>query len=95
MAGKVNQKCVRMSDKVVRYIEQYRGDNFSEKLENYILDTEERREQLVQDWDRLQAEIGQKRRQLRSIRERVEKISRAEQRMQPFVNCLLDIFKEP
>lgn len=95
MAGKVNQKCVRMSDRVVQYIEQYRGDNFSEKLENYILDTEERREQLVQDWDRLQAEIGQKRRQLRSIRDRVEKISRAEQRMQPFVNCLLDIFKEP
>lgn len=94
MAGKV-QKCVRMSDRVVQYIEQYRGDNFSEKLENYILDTEERREQLVQDWDRLQAEIGQKRRQLRSIRDRVEKISRAEQRMQPFVNCLLDIFKEP
>ena len=95
MAGKANQKCVRMSDKVVRYIEQYRGDNFSEKLENYILDTEERREQLVQDWDRLQAEISQKRQQLRSIRDRVEKISRAEQRMQPFVNCLLDIFKEP
>lgn len=42
--AKTNQKCVRLSDKVARYIEGYRGENFSQKLENYVLDTEERRE---------------------------------------------------
>ena len=37
---KNNQKCVRLSDRVLKYIDGYRGDNFSEKLENYVLDTE-------------------------------------------------------
>ena len=41
--AKTNQKCVRLSDKVTKYIEQYRGANFSEKLENLVLDMEERR----------------------------------------------------
>ncbi len=91
---KTNQKCVRMSDRVFKYIDRYRGANFSEKLENFVLDTEERREQMTQEWDRLQAEIVVERQQLRSIRDRVAKISRAESHMEPFVSALLDIFKE-
>lgn len=38
---KNNQKCVRLSDRVTKYIEAYRGGNFSEKLENLVLDMEE------------------------------------------------------
>lgn len=91
---KTNQKCVRMSDRVFKYIDQYRGSNFSEKLENFVLDTEERREQMTQEWDRLQAEIVLERKQLRSIQDRVKKISQAESRMGPFVSAVLDIFKE-
>ena len=62
--AKTNQKCVRLSDRVAKYIEGYRGENFSQKLENYVLDTEERREQLVLDWERLSAEIRDKRQEL-------------------------------
>lgn len=83
-----------MSDRVFKYIDQYRGSNFSEKLENFVLDTEERREQMTQEWDRLQAEIVLERKQLRSIQDRVKKISQAESRMGPFVSAVLDIFKE-
>jgi hypothetical protein len=50
---KSNQKCVRLSDRVLKYIDGYRGENFSQKLENYVLDVEERREQLTLDWERL------------------------------------------
>ena len=52
---KSNQKCVRLSDRVLKYIDGYRGENFSQKLENYVLDVEERREQLTLDWERLNA----------------------------------------
>ena len=88
---KRNQKCVRLSDRVLRYIEAYRGDNFSEKLENYILDTEERREQLVMDWNRLQAEISDKRRDLTALRGRISKTSQIDQRFSSLVAALLEL----
>ena len=47
------QKTVRMDDRVIKYIEAYRGDTFSDKLRNYVLDHEERRDQIVEDWNRL------------------------------------------
>ena len=43
---KVVQKSIRLTQRVYDYIEQYRGDNFCDKLQNYVLDTEERRNQL-------------------------------------------------
>lgn len=44
---KVVQKSIRLTQRVYDYIEQYRGDNFCDKLQNYVLDTEERRNQLI------------------------------------------------
>ena len=88
---KNNQKCVRLSDRVLKYIDGYRGDNFSEKLENYVLDTEERREQLVLDWDRLQAEIQDKRRDLTALRGRISKTSQVDQRFSSLVAALLEL----
>ena len=90
---KRNQKCVRLSDRVLRYIEAYRGDNVSEKLENYILDTEERREQLVMDWNRLQAEIQDKRRDLELLRGKIRKISQVDQRFGSLVTALLELLE--
>ena len=49
-------KTVRLDDRVIKYIEAYRGDNFSDKLRNYVLEHEERRDQIVDDWNRLQAQ---------------------------------------
>lgn len=34
---KNNQKCVRMSDEVLRYIEKFPGDGFNQKFENAVL----------------------------------------------------------
>ena len=88
---KNNQKCVRLSDRVLKYIDGYRGDNFSEKLENYVLDTEERREQLVLDWNRLQAEIQDKRRDLDTLRSRIRKLSEVDRRFTALTAALLEL----
>ena len=88
---KNNQKCVRLSDRVLKYIDGYRGDNFSEKLENYVLDTEERRDQLVLDWNRLQAEIQDKRRDLDTLRSRIRKLSEVDRRFAALTTALLEL----
>jgi len=90
---KNNQKCVRLSDRVVKYIEAYRGDNFSEKLENFILDTEERREQLVQDWNRLQAQISDKHQEMIALQDRVKKLREVDRRLGPLVDSMLDLLR--
>lgn len=89
--AKTNQKCVRLSDRVAKYIESYRGENFSQKLENYVLDTEERREQLVLDWERLNAEIHDKRHELDLLRRRIRKVSEIDQRFGALVTALLEL----
>lgn len=88
---KTNQKCVRFSDKVVKYIEGYRGENFSQKLENYVLDTEERREQMVLEWERLNAEIQDKRRELERIRVKVRRVGDVDLRFSALVSDLLEL----
>ena len=93
--AKTNQKCVRLSDRVTKYIEAYRGDNFSEKLENLVLDMEERREQLVQDWERLQAQITDKHHEMVAVQERVKKLRQVDARLGPLADSLLDLLKAP
>lgn len=88
---KTNQKCVRLSDRVTKYIEGYRGDNFSEKLENLVLDMEERRDQMVLDWERLQAQISDKYAEMRDVQERVRKVRTVDSRFKPLVDALLDL----
>ena len=89
--AKTNQKCVRLSDRVAKYIESYRGENFSQKLENYVLDTEERREQLVMDWERLNAEIQDKRQELARVRSKMQKVSETDRRFETLVTALLEL----
>lgn len=93
--AKTNQKCVRLSDRVTKYIEAYRGDNFSEKLENLVLDMEERRENLVQDWERLQAQISDKHHEMVVVQDRVKKLRQVDARLGPLVESLLDLMKLP
>lgn len=88
---KSNQKCVRLSDRVLKYIEGYRGENFSQKLENYVLDTEERREHMVLDWERLNAQILDKRRDLETLRSRIQKISEVDRRFASLTAALLEL----
>lgn len=93
--SKNNQKCVRLSDRVTKYIEAYRGDNFSQKLENFVLDTEERREQMVQDWNRLQAQVSDKHHEMTVIQDRVKKLREVDRRLGPLVDSLLDLLSVP
>lgn len=86
---KTNQKCVRLSDRVVKYIDGYRGSNFSEKLENLVLDTEEKHEQLVLDWNRLQAQISDKHAEMREVQERVRRMRNLDVRLGPLIQELL------
>lgn len=86
---KNNQKCVRLSDRVTKYIEAYRGDNFSEKLENLVLDMEEKHEQLELDWNMLQAQISYKHAEMRELQERVRRMSNLDVRLGPMLQELL------
>lgn len=92
--AKTNQKCVRLSDRVTKYIEQYRGDNFSEKLENLVLDMEERRDLLVQDWERLQAQVSDKHHEMVVIQDRIKKLRQLEARLTPLVDSVLDLIRQ-
>lgn len=85
------QKCVRLSDRVMNYIDQYRGVNFSEKLENLVLDMEERRDEYVQDWERLQAQVNDKHAEMVRIQEKVKKLRAVDQRLGPLIDALLDM----
>lgn len=91
--AKRNQKCVRLSDRVTKYIEAYRGDNFSEKLENLVLDMSERHDMLVQDWNRLQAQITDKRREMIELQERVRKVKDVDRRLEPLIDALIDLLR--
>lgn len=83
------QKTVRMDDRVIKYIEAYRGDNFSDKLRNYVLDHEERRDQIVDDWNRLQAQVNDKYDEMRRIQERVRHLRAVDTRLKPLVDAIL------
>ena len=87
------QKSVRLSDRVVKYIDNYRGGNFSERLENLVLDYEERQEQLSMTWQRLEAEILDKRAEVRRIQERVQQLRVIDTRLKPLADAILALLK--
>lgn len=82
-------KTVRLDDRVIKYIEAYRGDNFFDKLRNYVLDHEERRDQIVDDWNRLQAQVNDKYDEMRRIQERVRHLREVDARLKPLVDAIL------
>ena len=88
---KSNQKCVRLSDRVLKYIDGYRGENFSQKLENYVLDVEERREQLTLDWERLNAQIHAQRQELEKIRSEIRRTAEVDRRFTALVSAVMEL----
>lgn len=88
---KSNQKCVRLSDRVLKYIDGYRGENFSQKLENYVLDVEERREQLTLDWERLNAQIHDQRQELERLRSRIRRTAEVDRRFAALVSAVMEL----
>ena len=71
-----------------RYIDGYRGDNFNERLENLVLDHEERAEELRRDWQLLEAAIGDKRLELRQVQDRLRKVRNVDACFGPLVDAL-------
>ena len=88
---KSNQKCVRLSDRVLKYIDGYRGENFSQKLENYVLDVEERREQLTLDWERLNAQIHAQRQELERLRSEIRRTAEVDRRFTALVSAVMEL----
>ncbi len=88
------QKSVRMTPRVYKCVDEYRGDGFNEKLANLVTDYLERRDVLVADWNRLQAAINDKRTELMAVQTRLRKTREVEARLAPLVNALLDLLGE-
>lgn len=82
------QKSVRLTPRVYKLVDEYRGDGFNEKLANLIEDFIERREMLVLDWNKLQAEIADKRVELREIRDRVQRAKEVERRLGALIDAV-------
>ena len=82
-------KTVRLDDRVIKYIEAYRGDNFSDKLRNYVLEHEERRDQIVDDWNRLQAQVSDKHEEMKMLQDRVRRLREVDARLKPLVDAVL------
>lgn len=87
------QKSVRLDSRVVGYIEAYRGENFSEKLRNYVLETEERRPQMIQEWELLQAHITDKHAEMRRVQAKAEKLRDVDRRMEALSVALVELLK--
>ena len=64
---KNNLKSIRLSDRVMNYIQNYRGDGFNEKFENIILDAMESEDRRIRDLERYDAQIQLKKQQYFSL----------------------------
>lgn len=88
-------KSVRLTPTVYKCIEDYRGDGFNEKLANLVNDFLNHRDDLQADWERLNAAVNDKHRELKDIQGRIRKIRELEPKLTPLVNALLDLIGEP
>ena len=57
---KCNSKSIRISDKVLNYINNYRGNGFNEKFENIILDAMESEDDRIKTLEMYDYQIEQK-----------------------------------
>ena len=85
------QKSIRMSQQVSRYIEQYRGDSFADKLENMVLDYEERKDQIVEDWNKAQAMCNDKRAELDRLRQQIKDYENVHCKLRPLLDALEEL----
>ncbi len=88
------QKSVRMTPRVYKCVDEYRGDGFNEKLANLVSDYLERRDVMVADWNRLQAAVNDKNAELKAVQTRLRKTREVEARLAPLVTALLDLLGE-
>ena len=82
------QKSVRLTPSVYKMINEYRGDGFNEKLCNLVEDFIEKHDMLVNDWNALQAAVGDKHAELRTIQQRVQRAREFDKRFSGLVDAL-------
>jgi hypothetical protein len=68
---KNNQKCVRMSDEVLKVVEGFRGEGFNEKFENLVMDFRDTLSQRLYVLDQTNKMIEQKQKQLKELENRI------------------------
>lgn len=88
------QKSVRLTPRVYKIVDEYRGEGFNEKYCNMVLDFAERREQLVLDWNNLQAAIADKRQELQAIKQHVKSAYEVDRRFSALVSALAELLDE-
>lgn len=91
MEKKAVQKSIRVSQRTADYIQNYRGDNFSDKIECMAYDMSQRHEQMVLDWERLNAQCVDLRAEAARLRERIMKLRTLGARFDPFFAALIDL----
>ncbi len=88
------QKSVRMTPRVYKAVEDYRGQGFNEKLANLVGDYLDRRDELRADWERLQAVVNDTNAELKAVQDRLRKTREVDARFKPLVAALLDLLGE-
>lgn len=85
------QKSIRMSRQVSHYVEQYRGDSFADKFENMVLDFQERKGQIIEDWNRAQAMCDEKRKELGRLRAQIKDYENLHWKLRPLLDALEEL----
>ena len=85
------QKSVRLTPRDFEAISVYRGEGFNEKLHNLLEDYLLRHDQLVQDWNLLQAAIVDKRTELKQVQSRLRATREVNARLGPLVDALVEL----
>ncbi len=91
METKSIQKSVRMTPRIYKAIEGYRGDGFNDKLASLVTDYLDRRDELAADWNRLQAAVTDKHQELKAVQDHLRKLRTVDARLEPLVEALLDL----
>lgn len=85
---------MRFTENGVRRVyhgEGYRGDSFNDKLENLVLDYEERSEEIRLEWKRLQAAVADKHQELIRLQEQMRKARVVDARLGPLVEAVVQL----
>lgn len=84
MGNKNNLKSIRLSDHVMNYIQNYRGNGFNEKFENIILDAMESEDKRIE-----QLELYDK--QIEFVKKRYYKMCDQLRQLEPMVQACVHV----
>lgn len=92
--AKNNQKCVRMSDDILKIVEDFKGDGFNEKFENLVIDfkkTIPQREMRLKDIDE---KLKRKIKEIEQIEKKIYELNNLEFSLDTLKSLILKINKQ-